>query len=347
VMSSEPLVTRWLRRFVTVPLFMGLCPILLVLLPMLLPLAALLDAIWRNHFATVRCLLFFAFYLCCEVAGILASFALWLADRLTGGDRERFDRWNFVLQGWWATALFRGAAGIFGMHLVVAGEGDVGPGPILLFIRHASVGDTVLAAMFLSRGRGFALRYVLKRELLWDPCLDIVGNRLPNCFVRRGSGDSAAEVAAIQRLLDGLGPKQGVLIYPEGTRFTPAKRERALVRLSQAGEPQLVERARSLRHLLPPRLGGPLGLLANNPGADAVFCAHTGFEGAATFRDLLRGSLVGATVRVQFWRVPFSEIPSTASAQIDFLYRQWSRIDEWVGTSAHGGQTTDREPVIS
>ena len=38
------------------------------------------------------------------------------------------------------------------------------------------------------------LRYVLKRELLLDPCLDIVGNRLPNCFVARSGADAQADI---------------------------------------------------------------------------------------------------------------------------------------------------------
>jgi 1-acyl-sn-glycerol-3-phosphate acyltransferase len=62
--------------------------------------------------------------------------------------------------------------------------------------------------------------------------LDIVGNRLANCFVRRNSGDSDREIAAVQRLMEDLGPNDGVLIYPEGTRFTEAKRRRILDHLT-------------------------------------------------------------------------------------------------------------------
>ena len=38
---------------------------------------------------------------------------------------------------------------------------------------------------YVSRRYHLRLRYVLKRELLWDPCLDIVGQRVPNIFVDR------------------------------------------------------------------------------------------------------------------------------------------------------------------
>jgi len=201
-----------------------------------------------------------------------------------------------------------------------------------VFIRHVSTADTLLPVVLLTGRAGIVLRYVLKRELLWDPCLDIVGNRLPNCFVRRESGQSAAEIAAVVRLLDGLAAHEGVLIYPEGTRFTPAKRERALARLAEgpATEPALLARARALTNLLPPRLGGPLALLESNPGADVLFCAHTGFEGTRSLADLMAGGLVGTTVRVRLWRVPFAEIPRTRSAMASWLYDHWARMDAWI-----------------
>ena len=174
---------------------------------------------------------------------------------------------------------------------------------------------------------GQRLRFVLKQELLFDPCLDIVGNRLPNYFAARGSGDTARDVEGVTRLLDDLPPDQGVLIYPEGTRFTPAKRAAILRRLEQKGEHFAVARARTWTRLLPPRPGGPLALLAANPGRDLVFCAHTGFEGSASFARLFNGSWVDTRVRIRFWRVPFAEIPVEPDAQREFLYRQWDRMN--------------------
>ncbi len=329
--EADQAVRTWLRRLITVPLFLLLAALLVVALPVLGPAAAVVDVYRRRGWATVRCLAFFAVYLLCEAFGIAASAALWLSGGpWTGRDQRAYLQANFRLQCWWARALFHGAERIFGMRTTVEGDEAVARGPFLLFLRHASVGDTVVPASFISARHGIMLRYVLKQELLWDPCLDIVGNRLPNYFVRRGSGDSSREIAAVQHLLDDLGPRDGVLIYPEGTRFTPAKRAQVLARLAADGDAQLHARAATLRHVLPPRLGGPLGLLAANPGADVVFCAHTGFEGAGTFNDLLNGSLVHQSIRVCFWRVPFADIPRQREAQIDWLYAQWRAIDDWI-----------------
>jgi len=324
------LLERWGRRLITIPLYFLLCLTVIATLPLLFAIAAVIDVVRNRPLVTVRCCAFFAWYLLCEVLGVCVSFAAWVA---TGGGaaHERFLAWNFALECWWARALLRGAQWIFGMRVEVEEPPDLGRGPIILFIRHASVGDTLLPAVFVSDRYGIVLRYVLKRELLWDPCLDIVGNRLRNCFVRRGSGESTRDIALIQELMDDLGPKDGVLIYPEGTRFTPAKRQRILERLAQKGNADLLSKAAALQHLLPPRLGGTLALLERNTGADAVFCAHIGFDGAGSFRDLLNGSLVNRLVRVYFWRVPYAEIPRAAAAQADWIFEQWARIDTWIG----------------
>ena len=238
---------------------------------------------------------------------------------------------NVALQSWWANVLYRGAERIFAFHTIVEGDDAVVPGPILVFIRHVSQADTLLPVVYITRRHGIALRFVLKRELLWDPCLDIVGRRLPNVFVRRGSGQSAREIAELQRLMDDLGPREGVLIYPEGTRFTPAKLARVLAKLAEHPDRAIVARASRLVNVLPPHSGGPLGLLERNHGVDVVFCAHTGLEGAGSPTDLLAGGLVGSTVRVRFWRVPYADIPATSAARIDWLYDQWQRIDDWIG----------------
>ena len=349
----------WGRRIAAIALYASAWLLTLVALPLLVAIAAAVD-LWRGdrRWVLLRCLAFVLLYLTCEVGGVAAAFALWLgsgvwagrgagqspAARLTGLPDGYLDA-NFRLQCWWARTLFRGAERIFGMHTTVTGDEAVRTGPFLLFLRHASIGDTVLPAVCIGDRHGIMLRYVMKRELLWDPCLDIVGNRLPNYFVQRGSGDSEREVAAVQRLLDEIGPRDGVLIYPEGTRFSPAKRERFLARLRGATPARLLAVAEGLRHTLPPRLGGPLGLLERNPGLDAVFCAHTGFEGAATFGDLIGGALVDRAVHVAFWRVPFAQIPVDRTAQAEWLYEHWQRIDDWIDD--HAGEVPDAAEKVA
>ncbi len=345
-MSDEPnrirsFVEVWGRRVLTISGCVLIWLVLLVAFPLLLIAGAIIDlargrvaqaaSLRTGHgqvWIITRCVLFFPFYFSCEVFGVIASFFIWLASGVwIGASRERFLDWNFALQRWWASSLCRGAQRMFGVRIEVEGADELRDGPVIVFLRHASVADTLLPAVFIANPNGLRLRYVLKHELLLDPCLDIVGNRLPNSFVRRNSGEGYRVI----ELIRDLGPRDGVIIYPEGTRFTDRKREAIIEQLERKGETYLCEKARMLKNVLPPRLGGPLNLLDRNEAADVVFCAHFGFDGVVDLRDFLRGSLVGRVVKVRFWREPFASIPATRDARKDWLFENWMRVDEWVG----------------
>lgn len=332
-MNDEPnrmrsLVEVWARRVLTIAGCVLIWLVLLTSFPILLIAGAIVDLAQGSVWIITRCVVFFTYYFSCEVLGIIASFFIWLARGVgMSASHERFLDWNFALQRWWANALCRGAQRIFSIRIEVEGTDELSNGPVIVFLRHASVADTLLPAVFIANPNGLKLRYVLKHELLWDPCLDIVGNRLPNSFVRRNSGDSYRML----ELMKDLGPRDGVIIYPEGTRFSETRRELIIQQLERKGETYLCERARILKNVLPPRLGGPLNLLERNDAADVVFCAHFGFDGVVDLRDFLRGSLVGRTVKVRFWRVPFAAVPTSREARKDWLFENWTRVDEWVG----------------
>jgi 1-acyl-sn-glycerol-3-phosphate acyltransferase len=323
--------TRWTRRALTIPGFLLCAAIAIASLPLLIPLLLLHDAVSGNSWSGVRSLLALAHYFVGEALGMTGSAAVWIAARVAPA---RANEWNFRLQCWWASWLFDGTRRLYGLRVRVAGDDALREGPLLLFVRHASVIDTLLPAVLVSSRTGLQLRYVMKRELLWDPCLDIVGQRLPNAFVRRGQGGADAEIARVRELGRDLGRRDGVMLYPEGTRFTPRKRQQVLARLADSAEPKHVERGRALQHVLPPRLGGVLALLEAAPGVDVVFCAHTGFESLHDLNDLWNGALVGRAIDVAFWRVPAATIPVERAARIDWLFDEWTRVDAWLESPA-------------
>lgn len=324
-------MTVWRRRAITLPVLAAATALWVLMLPVVLVVAALTDVARGAPWPAVRCALYVAVYLVLECAGVVGAFVLWLVNGpWTGSPRARFLARNVALQAWWANALYRAAERLFALRTVVEGDDVVAPGPILLFVRHVSQADSLLPVVCVTRRYGIALRFVLKVELLWDPCLDVVGLRLPNAFVRRGSGERAREIAAVQALLDDLGPRDGILIYPEGTRFSPGKRTRVLEKITTGGDAEQAALATRLRHVLPPHLGGPLGLLERNRDADVVLCAHTGFEAAGSPSGILGGALVGRTIRVRFWRIPRASIPADPRARVRWMYDQWQRIDDWI-----------------
>jgi 1-acyl-sn-glycerol-3-phosphate acyltransferase len=201
------------------------------------------------------------------------------------------------------------------------------PGPTILLVRHASILDTLLPSVYVQRPHGYRVRYVLKQELLFDPCIDIVGNALPNYFVDR-TGDVKRELEGIRALVQNL-DSDGVLIFPEGTRFSPKKREKAL-RALEAEHSPLFATARKLTHVLPPKPAGVLMLLEELPSVDCVFLSHTGLEAFAKIKDLLSGEVVGSTVHVQLWRVDANDIPKEPDERLRWLYAQWEKVNAFV-----------------
>lgn len=318
---GETFAARWGRRALTIPGVALAWALLLAASPLLLPLAALLDLVRGVRFATARALLVVLLYLSLELAGLVGLAALLLAGAARG-DRARL----FRFQRTWAVVALRAIRWIFSLRLEVVGLESLRPGPILLMGNHTSMADVLLPAALVEGQLGLRLRYVGKLGLVWDPCVDVAVHLLPYVMVRRGSEDTPGDVARVQALLPGLGPGEGVFLMPEGTRYTPERRARLA-----AGEGPVAELARRLRWSLPPRLSGVLGLLERNPGADPCFMAQVGLDGVRSLADVWDGTLIGRTLKVEFWRVPWSDVPRGREQQAAWFLGQWERIDAWVG----------------
>jgi 1-acyl-sn-glycerol-3-phosphate acyltransferase len=321
--SEDP--HRWRRRLLSISAFGLLTALALALLPIVLPLALIRDLVVRSRLAWVRCFLLLSWYVLCESWGMLAALGLWLAYPLLG--RERFGRAVVVLQRCWAGALTRGILVLFSMRIEVEGAQCVERGPLILLVRHASVADTLLPMWIVAGPNRYAPRYVLKQELRWDPCLDIVGHWMPNAFVRRGDGNS--EVERIAQLGERLGPEGLVVLFPEGTRFSPRGLERRLAELRERDD-VLLEVGQSLRRCLPPRSGGALGLLERARGVDVAILAHVGLDSLRTMADIFDGALIDRRIRVGLWRVPAAEIPYDIAGRREWLFSQWVAIDKWI-----------------
>lgn len=322
--AAEPLLKRWARRTASITFLALAWSLGTAALLLLGPLFLLADLLTRAELARTRALGVVYVVLTCEALGLAVAAAAWLA-RPYARD-ETWLQWNRDLQRRWVRALFSALRFLYRTPLVV--EGQVGPGdrPLIVLSRHTSLVDTLLPLLLLE---GQALRYVLKRELLWDPCLDVVGQRLPNAFVQRG-GDTGAELAKLEALATGLAPGEGAVIFPEGTRFTPEKREKVLQGLERKGQAELAAQARGLRHLLPPRWAGAQALLAACPEADVVLLSHTGLEGTQTLASFWRGHLIDRELRVRVERVPAEQVPRSPEGVQAFLWEAWRSMDAWV-----------------
>lgn len=307
----------------TVPTYFVAWVLVTLLAPVWLPVMAVVGLFRRRSFILLRMLLFLWAYLTIELMGLTAAAAIYLVTPRNIAKREsRF----FALECWWGKALFTAIARLLSLTVEVKGQEHVLPGHVLVFIRHASIIDTALPVVFISNTTGLRLRYVFKRELLVDPCIDVAGHASPNYFIDRG-GDPEEELAGVRDLAKDLGD-QGVLLYPEGTRFTERKKAIAIQKLERT-HPELVPIAASFKHCLPPKPGGALTLMDAAPDADIVFLVHRGLEGLAEVGDILSGDVVGKKVQIQFWRVPAADIPK-GEARRRWLFDWWKRVDDYV-----------------
>jgi 1-acyl-sn-glycerol-3-phosphate acyltransferase len=318
---------------VSIPLFFLATLVVLAVTPFVFGIGIVVDLVFRRRLATLRAWAMVDVFFICETVGTLASAWIWLRHR----NHQGFIDANYRLEFWWAGTLYRAGTRLFSLKMEVEGADAAATGPVLVFSRHVSPIDNLLPVALISLPFQSRLRWVINRSLLRDPCIDIVGNRLPNCFVANSSGDSDKEIRRVEELGRNLGEMDGVLIFPEGGLFTPARRDRIIVRLDRSGESALRDRASQLRNVLPPRLGGSMALLATSNTVDVVFLAHTGLEGATTYRAILGGDIVGRTVKVKMWRVSASAIPSTYDDRVAWLFDQWTAVDEWIGRNQTKG----------
>lgn len=307
--------------------------VLTVLLPLFAGAAAIVDCVlWlrrRKPWMGVRIVVLVWWFLFGELRGLVGLLWVWL---LAGGpwarDSATRRRRTYALQVRWAAGHVGGLCRLCRVTFDVEGDELVGRGPVIVFARHASVVDNGVPAMLVSRPHDLDLRYVLKSSLQALPTLDIGARWVPTCFVHRGSGDPAREIDRVRTLARGLdGERDGVLVFPEGTRFT---RRKLAALEAEATDPEHRARVAAFRHLLPPRPGGPVALLEEAPHAAVVVCGHVGLDGFHDLREIWGGGLVGTRVHVRFWRHERDELPSERDDLIAWLFERWQALDDWI-----------------
>jgi 1-acyl-sn-glycerol-3-phosphate acyltransferase len=322
---------RWLRRARGTALIVGALVLVTILSPVLLLVALLTDlTLWlrrRKPWMAWRLVAMLWWFLLGETWGLLLLGAIWLASG--GRDSKRRRDRVYRLRRRWLGSHLGGVKALFRLRFESEGLDLAGPGPILMMTRHASIIDNTLPDVIVGGAHAIGFRFVIKRELQVVPTIDIGARWVPTLFVRRGSGDTDTELAKMDPLTVDLGPDEGLMIYPEGTRWTAQKLARAQAIVAER-QPELAPLANKLRYVLPPRLGGPLRLLENAPGVDVVLFGHFGFDGFEYISDIWAGGLVGTTVKMKFWRFPAEELPEERDELVAWLYARWLELDEWI-----------------
>ena len=334
--ADEPFGVRAGRRARTVLIELFVFVVLTALAPLLCPLAALVDAsrwvIRRRHWVCIRVLATVWWFVAVELWALAAMERRLtsLIHRDVATKRERI----MLLRQRWLITHWKGLRAIWGMRVEIDGLASAAGSPVVMLIRHASQIDTLLPDGIVGRVHGTKFRYVLKRELLNLATIDIGRSWVPTVFVRRGVGEAALSLERIRMLATDLPADQGVVIYPEGTLFSPSRLERAQRRTAER-YPHLVGLSQRFVHVLPPQPDGALTLLRSAPSADVLICVHAGLEAFESPRRMWHGELVHAKVAVRFTRIAASDVPrDDEDALTQWLFERWLEVDEWVGLQA-------------
>lgn len=328
-MAAEPLRSTWRRRARTIPLMLAATGLGLLTSPLVLPAVVVADlARGRCRLPTARVLLFAIQYGINDSVEILLAPLYWLAagfgTRLhhpaSIARHRRLQRWSIDL-------LARRAEQLLGLRFELEpGTADaLLPAPAIVLCRHVNIVDASLPTLLYQR-LGHPTRGVIMAELLADPGFDLIYARTGSIFIPRDNGPDA--LAAVTQLGATADRDVPTVIFPEGRLFRPDRLERAVTRL-QADNPARGERLASLRHVLPPRPGGALALLATIPG-DVVVISHAGLDRYPSFTALARAVPLRDPVRVTAWRIRSDEIPDDDGERITWLDQQWCAVDRWV-----------------
>lgn len=311
----------WVRRPMMTLAVASMAIMLLVALPLWVPLLLIADVLrakWR--LPLIRFTAFGLLWAWLETLGLCGAFLVWVAGQ------SRNQSVNYRLQRWWTRGVIGALSVTVGLHIDVEGAENLGDGPFIALCRHASLADSIMSAWVFITKADLRPRYVLKKELQLDPCLDVVGHRLPNYFLNRQSSDVSTELQGLSRMAEGLARRDIAVIFPEGTRANDVKRSNILSRLSERS-PERAQRLKGLQYLMAPKTAGVTSLLAAVPNAKVITMWHAGFDGMDTFRGIVK-HLARSAVRVQVKVTEHQRATvATGEAFVAWLDEQWCAMD--------------------
>ncbi len=182
------------------------------------------------------------------------------------------------------------------------------PAPIIL-VNHQSWFDIPLLHHVVT-GQGPILKFLIKRELLWLPIVGWLCYALNFPALHRGQGKRARkkDYESIQAFSSTLNNERGgLLIYAEGTRFTPLKK-------AQQKSPY--------EHLLTPKAGGlKIALAAVTDDTPVVDLTLVYVGGETNFWRCMHGATRHIRVHIKHFRAGDIKDPNA------WLAERWTEKD--------------------
>ena len=206
---------------------------------------------------------------------------------------------------------------VVGIQLEVKGEVPSHPSPIVI-VNHQSWFDIPIVQEIIS-ARGPRLSFLVKRSLVWVPVIGWICLLLGFPRLRRTGSpqDRALDLNAVSQAAEqGVAARHALLIFAEGTRFTPKKR-------SDQNSP--------FDHLLRPRVGGFAAACQIFPEGTPIIDLSIYYDGGSHFWRCLGGAT--SVIRVD---VSTYSLDQTMSAEA-FLNERWRTKDGWLESQLGAG----------
>ena len=287
------------------------------------------------RFRALRVATFAVLYSVGECACLLACAALWLrAPVPSRRDLAAWERRHVRLLQALLGSLLRGAEALFRFRLRLVsprGESLDHDRPLVVLGRHAGPGASFVLVHVLLRHFGRVPRIVLKRRLRLDPALDVLLTRIGCAFL---GGSGATET--VTRLAAQLQGRDALLIYPEGSDWTPTRHRMAVRRLRLRGLRARANAAAARPHVLPPHPGGTFAALTAAPQAQLAVFMHTGHDELLEAGALWHALPLRRELLMVWWNEERPEVTDEAGCG-RWLDEVWDDIHAWV---------SEQQPIV-
>lgn len=330
------------RRLLFGPAVVVLAVVMVTTAPLVLLLvgvAALIPRIGR----ITRVVAFIAFYIVWEAIALVCLFGLWIASGFGYAIRsESFRNGHYRLAGWLLRIIERQLRWSMRLRIIVGDETEeatISDAPVILASRHAGPGDSLVLVHLLLNHYHRRPRIILKDTLQWDPMIDVMLNRLEMVFITptpfypsRSAPRGPRPIERISKMAEKMGPRDALVLFPEGGNFTLGRRAARIQQLrDRGGADSLALRAAAMPNVMAPRPGGVFAAADACPEAGILFVGHTGLEKLSSVRALWRALPVRKTIALKSWYVASEDIPEEWTSRVSFLYDAWATLDDWVG----------------
>lgn len=223
-----------------------------------------------------------------------------------------------------------------GMRIVRTGDPLPHREDAIVFANHQQMGD-VLVLMCLAAPVGSVghLKWLVKDIVKYVPGVGWGMLFLDCVFLKR---EWRRDEASIKRVFSRIGDNKlpvWLMSFPEGTRATPAKLEKARLKWKS-----------TYRHLLPPRQKGfTASVIGLRDHVKAVYSVTIGYHGEVpTLVGMIRGDVRVVSIDVR--RTPIKELPRDEAALGDWLERDFRRKDELLESFAREGRLVEKPALV-